>query len=341
VPEIDGLRCVAICSVVLYHLGGFLGWRVAEHGYRGVNLFYVISGFILGLPFAAHYLQQKPPVKLRSYFLRRLTRLEPPYLLSLLICFGGLVWLQGLDWRELLPGLAASAGYVHSLWFGAQSAINPVTWSLEVEVQFYCLAPLLAGIFALRPKRLRRAVLLALVILAGSVQLYYWDAPFRIEHSILFAIQFFLAGFLLADVYLVDWKERPTPHWIWDLAAFAGWPLLFVLGDKQVWVVFPILALALYVAAFRSVLINWVLRNSVVTTIGGMCYTIYLFHYVLIPPMLRLTNGFHPWMQALLYGLVLTLISGVYFAVIERPCMRKDWPQRVWGRLRSKTTGST
>jgi peptidoglycan/LPS O-acetylase OafA/YrhL len=83
------------------------------------------------------------------------------------------------------------------------------------------------------------------------------------------------------------------------------------------------------------------LRNSVVTTIGGMCYTIYLFHYVLIPPMLRLTNGFHPWMQALLYGLVLTLISGVYFAVIERPCMRKDWPQRVWGRLRSKTTGST
>jgi len=180
VPEIDGLRCVAICSVVLYHLGGFLGWRVAEHGYRGVNLFYVISGFILGLPFAAHYLQQKPPVKLRSYFLRRLTRLEPPYLLSLLICFGGLVWLQGRDWRELLPGLAASAGYVHSLWFGSQSAINPV-----------------------------------------------------------------------------------------------------------------------------------------------------------------ITEGFHPWIQALLYGLVLTLISVVYFAVIERPCMRKDWPQRAWAQLRSKTTGNT
>jgi peptidoglycan/LPS O-acetylase OafA/YrhL len=180
VPEIDGLRCVAVCSVVLYHLGGFLGWRIAEHGYRGVNLFYVISGFILGLPFASHYLQQKPPVKLRSYFLRRLARLEPPYLLSLLICFGGLVWLQGRDGRELLPGLAASAGYVHSLWFGAQSAINPVTWSLEVEVQFYCLAPLLAGIFALRPKRLRRAVLLALVILAGSVQLY----PHRAQYSV-------------------------------------------------------------------------------------------------------------------------------------------------------------
>jgi len=341
VPEIDGLRCVAICSVVLYHLGGFLGWRIAEHGYRGVNLFYVISGFILGLPFASHHLQQKPPVRLRSYFLRRLTRLEPPYLLSLLICFGGLVWLQGRDGRELLPGFAASAGYVHSLWFGSQSAINPVTWSLEVEVQFYCLAPLLAGIFALRPKRLRRAVLLALVILAGSVQLYYWDAPFRIEYSILFAIQFFLAGFLLADVYLVDWKEKPAPHWIWDFAAFAGWPLLFVLSDKQVWVVFPILALALYAAAFRSVLINRVLRNSVVTTIGGMCYTIYLFHYVLIPPMLRITNGFHPLIQALLYGLVLTLVSGVYFALIERPCMRKDWPQRAWAQLRSKTTGNT
>jgi peptidoglycan/LPS O-acetylase OafA/YrhL len=261
VPEIDGLRCIAIISVVLYHLGGFLGWRVAEYGYRGVNLFYVISGFILGLPFAVQHLQQESPVKLKSYFLRRLTRLEPPYLLSLLICFIGLVWLEGRDGRGLLPPLAASAGYVHSLWFGAQSPINPVTWSLEVEVQFYCLAPVLALVFALRPQRLRRAVLLALVILAGIVQLYFWDASFRLKFSILFAIQFFLAGFLLADVYLVDWKEKPARSWRWDLAALPGWPLLFTLSDTQVWVAFPILAFALYVAAFRSVVMNWVFET--------------------------------------------------------------------------------
>src|SRR5712692_5459743 len=87
VPEIDGLRFVAITSVVLYHLHGFVvsdavvprtqdSFRaIVEHGYRGVNLFYVISGFILGLPFAAHHLKGKPAVSLQSYFLRRVTRL--------------------------------------------------------------------------------------------------------------------------------------------------------------------------------------------------------------------------------------------------------------------------
>ena len=50
IPEIDGLRFVAIASVVMYHLRGFLSpeSRLAAHGYRGVNLFYVISGFVLG-----------------------------------------------------------------------------------------------------------------------------------------------------------------------------------------------------------------------------------------------------------------------------------------------------
>ena len=346
-PEIDGLRFVAIASVVLYHLGGFMQaaaggdpadslWRVAAHGYRGVDLFYGISGFILGLPFAAHYLQAKPPVRLKAYFLRRLTRLEPPYLLNLLICYSLLVWAQG-GWRELLPRLAASAGYVHNVWFGEQSVINPVAWSLEVEVQFYCLAPLLAGIFAIRPKRLRRAALLGLIVLAGIVQLYYWDATPRFKLSILYAIQFLLAGFLLADIYLLDWNAQPARHWAWDIAAFAGWPLLFALEDTQVWVVFPILTLMLFIAAFRSVLVNRILRNPVVTAIGGMCYTIYLFHYVLIPLMLRLSGGFDPWVQGLFAVSMVMLISCAYFILIERPCMKKDWPRLAWSRLRGRT----
>ncbi|MCU1336933.1 MAG: acyltransferase 3 [Bryobacterales bacterium] len=351
-PEIDGLRFIAVTSVVLYHLAVFVQagraggdpadwmWRIAAHGYRGVNLFYVISGFILGLPFAAHHLQGKPPVKLKSYFLRRLTRLEPPYLLNLLICYAVLVLAPGGDWRELLPRLAASAAYVHNVWFADQSAINPVAWTLEVEVQFYCLAPLLAGIFAIRPRRWRRAGLLAVILLAGIVQLYYWDATPRPRLSILYALQFFLAGFLLADVYLVDWEEKPTPHWVWDAVAVAGWSVLFALDDAQVWIVFPLLTLTLCVAAFRGVLVNRVLRNPAVTTIGGMCYTIYLFHYVVIPPMLRVSGGFHPLAQGLFAVFVVMLVSCAYFVLVERPCMQKDWPQRAWARLTGRPTGS-
>ena len=134
VPEIDGLRFVAVASVVLYHLHGFLpdgGIHVParaaiSHGYRGVNLFYVISGFVLGLPFALHRFTQAPPVSLKAYYARRLTRLEPPYLLNLCLCFAMAVLAQGANPRSLLPHLAASMLYLHNLIYGVPSTINPV-----------------------------------------------------------------------------------------------------------------------------------------------------------------------------------------------------------------------
>jgi len=77
-----------------------------------------------------------------------------------------------------------------------------------------------------------------------------------------------------------------VPHWGWDLVALAGWPVLFALEDKQVWLFLALLTLALYIATFRGALVNRVFRYPVITLIGGMCYSIYLFHYVLIPPVI-------------------------------------------------------
>ena len=90
IPQIDGLRFVAISSVVLFHLYASLnhGGAVQNPAFdpanvgvlskRGVELFFVISGFILGVPFASSYLRGAPKINLKQYFLRRLTRLEPP-----------------------------------------------------------------------------------------------------------------------------------------------------------------------------------------------------------------------------------------------------------------------
>lgn len=341
-PEIDGLRFVAIASVVLYHLHGFV-WNnraagahdsiaaLAGHGYRGVNLFYVISGFILGLPFAAHRLKGDPPVRLRRYFLRRLTRLEPPYVLNLLICFGLLLFAGGSSLRSLLPHLGASLVYLHSQWFGQASTINPVAWTLEVEVQFYCLAPLLSMVFRIRSRTVRRAALVAFILLAGIAQTLCWNAPARARLSILFAIQFFLAGLLLADIYVVDWKERPAGHWWWDLVSLVCWPALFLPEDLAVWVSLPLLIVAAYAGAFKGVVSNSIFRNPVLTTIGGMCYTIYLFHYLLIPEVLRFSRpvrlglGFDWYfaIQLLIYAPILLLVSCLYFALVERPCMAR------------------
>lgn len=353
-PEIDGLRFVAIAVVVLYHWHGFVALNpavpaagdsfraVVAHGYRGVNLFYVISGFILGLPFAAHCLDGRPKVSLRAYFLRRLTRLEPPYILNLLGCFALLVLVDGASSQVLLPHLGASLLYMHSLWFGEHSLINPVAWTLEVEVQFYCLAPVLAQVFRIGPTRLRRAALVLAVVSAGVLQTMWWDGPARVTMSILFAIQFFLAGFLLADVYVLDWAKRPAPGWMWDAVSLVCWPIIFLMGDREGWVWLPLLMLAAAAGAFRSVVFNRLFSNLMVTTIGGMCYTIYLLHYQLIPVVLRFSksvhagDGFNAYfaVQCLIYLPILLLASGVFFLLIERPCMATGWPQRGAQRLK-------
>jgi peptidoglycan/LPS O-acetylase OafA/YrhL len=336
---------MAIASVVLYHFSGFVQpgpgpepgalQAIAEHGYRGVNLFYVISGFILGLPFADHRLRGRPPVLIGRYFLRRLTRLEPPYLLNLLICFALLV-ANGSTAAALLPHFTASALYVHNFWFGDQGLINPVAWSLEVEVQFYCLAPLLAMLFSIRSKSRRRALLAGLTLVIGIVQLLFWDAAPRIKLSLLYAIQFFLAGFLLSDVYLLDRADKAR-RWHWDLAAVGGWLLLFALPDRAIWVAFPFLAIAVYLAAFRGVWMNRIFRNNFLVTCGGMCYTIYLFHYVLLQQLnlgAGASRGHAAGLQAFFYFPALVLVSYAYFVCIERPCMAKDWPQRALAWVR-------
>jgi len=120
IPQIDGLRFVAISSVILFHLyaslnhdgtirnASFDAVNLGILSKRGVELFFAISGFILGVPFASHYLRGAPKISLKQYFLRRLTRLEPPYILSLLLWAGILLFVAHQSGREILPHLLAS-----------------------------------------------------------------------------------------------------------------------------------------------------------------------------------------------------------------------------------------
>src|SRR5690349_457011 len=159
IPEIDGLRFLAIFSVYIYHLTGVV-LRNSPLGYAqslgsnwlllvtqilniGVPLFFVISGFILSLPFAEVHRHLRKPVSLKKYFWRRVTRLEPPYFLCLFLFF--ILKIAGHRGTavSLLPNLIASIFYVHNPIFGRPSDIDFVAWSLEVEIQFYILAPLL------------------------------------------------------------------------------------------------------------------------------------------------------------------------------------------------------
>src|SRR5439155_920254 len=168
------------------------------------------------------------------------------------------------------------------------------------------------------------------------------DHP-RLALSILAYLQYFLAGFLLADIFLVDWKQSPRLSMHWDFAALAGWPVMFaVLRSATIshWI-FPYLLLLLYCAAFRGIWTNRLFSHPWITAIGGMCYSIYLIHYEVISAVARfaksVSEGAPYWIHLLVQfaavGSAVVLICGLYFVVLEKPCMRRDWPRRLWTAL--------
>jgi peptidoglycan/LPS O-acetylase OafA/YrhL len=358
IPEIDGLRFVSIALVVLFHLAGYVAlrhgftiegggttgiFRVLSHGHYGVQLFFAISGFVLGLPFAAQRLGGGRAVRLRPYFLRRLTRLEPPYVLSMLTLFPAVVLMAGISPAALLPHLLASLAYVHNLAYGEGSLLNSVAWSLEIEVQFYLLAPLLAAAaFRAQGAALRRGLIAAACLAAVVVQLTLMRGMLAI--TLASFIQFFLVGFLLADLYTTEWREPSRRPGAWDALWLACWPLLWLAWEAPPAVrelAFPALVFAVFAASLRGRLSRAAMGNPWVVTIGGMCYTIYLLHYPLISLLGRATGGVGAggaaWTHLLAQGTLvlppLLALCAVYFALIERPCMDPAWPARVRARL--------
>lgn len=355
IPEVDGLRFIAIITVVLLHTNTHLLringtglveeaksstlYLLVQQGGLGVLVFFAISGFILALPFAKSHLLGARRPDLKSYFMRRLTRLEPPYIATLLLFFAAIVVSGQATFTELLPNFWASLFYLHFFIFGIWSPINPVTWSLETEVQFYVLAPFLSYFFAIKHNMLKWG-LLAIVALAIPAfhQLYVETVnDWHLGKSILVLLPFFLVGFVLAEFYL----KHPSffkgkSHW-WDLLGLISMIGLY-LGNSPYLALpkylFLVSCALLFVAAFKGKLLNLAMRHPFIATTGGMCYTIYLLHYPIIamvgkvfaPPL----RGFHYEAQYAIF-LLLTLpiiygLSAVFFILLEKPCMDKNWP---------------
>lgn len=357
IAEIDGLRFIAIFSVIFFHLSWWITSKTGRgetsdflaeffsYGSIGVQLFFVISGFVIALPFAkAHLLKGKPP-QLRQYFSRRLTRLEPPYIINLLFRFAVLPLLMADTAGELLPHLFASMGYIHNLIYGYASKINSVAWSLEVELQFYIIAPFITALFMIRTKTTRRLIFVMLIVLFSIMSYIFNEFP-RYNLSVLSAAQFFLAGFLLVDIFVIEWNQNPIKSIRWDLMSFLSWLAICVLMYQgkhgQIFLVIPIFTA--YISAFKGILSNRMFCHPVIYVIGGMCYTFYLYHFSVITAMGRLLVRFEFFNQAPVWLVIITaslliipvtmLFCTLMFVMIEKPCMKKDWHIKFIKRCR-------
>jgi peptidoglycan/LPS O-acetylase OafA/YrhL len=348
IPEIDGLRFTAIISVIFYHIDLHLRpvhaaldarndllHQILSTGFFGVQLFFAISGFILSLPFAEQYLAGGQKVDLKRYFVRRVTRLEPPYIISMLIYFCMEVFISR-RWtvHTLMPHLLASLFYIHNIVCKYASAVNPVAWSLEIEIQFYILAPLLALIYTIQSRMTRR---LLLVVIA-SIFAYRSVLNPTYPISIVDFLQYFLVGFLLSDVYVVDWQEKRANSHIWDVVASLAWLILGLMLVKKMFA--PMLAILCiflaYAGAFRGRFWNKLFRLPWIVVIGGMCYTIYLYHPILMVMGMGITQDhflnpvYAMYVSAQIVCLLpyIIAVSIVLFMLAERPFMDRDWPSK-------------
>lgn len=355
IPQIDGLRSLAVLVVVFFHLEEQLGrpaagdgldrvlTSVVRRGYLGVPIFFAISAFIVALPFAQHWLNGARKVGIGPFYLRRLTRLEPPYFFNLI-----LLWLVGaalgyFALAETAPGLLASLLYQHNQVFGHFSAINSVAWSLEVEFQFYLLAPLLTLVFGVRPGWLRWLVL----ALAGGVLVVLRDqANRRVELSLLGQFEAFVAGLVVVDVYLTRWRGQLPARAVWDALGLLGWIGFFGCSGLSNQALRAGVATACLIAALLGSLGGvWLARvfgNRWVFTFGGMCYSYYLWHQALLMelvPRLQRWLGLqdnHPAQFAAVAAISLPVVlvcCTALFIWVEKPFMRRDWPQRLRGWL--------
>lgn len=353
IPEIDGLRFLAIATVILFHASTYYNHKspfapaepdawfmsVCRHGYVGVMLFFAISGFVLALPFAQWRLQGAKPISLKAYFLRRLTRLEPPYLLTLTAVAAVLLLQRSAGLSEILPHWGASAVYLHNLIYGQPSTLVGVAWSLEIEIQFYLLAPLLFRVFTIRQQPARYALYVGAMVLFSCFS-YRFDPEVSGFKTLAGYFQYFCAGILLADWYTTN----PSPASLrllekWFLPQLLGVILLILLLTSdlnhslavRLW--YPFAIIGFYALVLRNPFWQKIGSTPWLVTIGGMCYSIYLWHYLLISRMGAYSLRWHFsdgygldfLIQLCLWVTGILLFSSLFFYFIEKPCMRKDW----------------
>jgi len=289
-PDIDGLRAVAVMLVVLYHAFP----QAMRGGFIGVDIFFVISGFLITGIIARELDQQR--FSLLGFYKRRIRRIFPALIVVLCAVLAlGWLWMLPAAYAQLSSDVFASAAFfanialwLQSGYFDVQAAKKPLLhlWSLGIEEQFYLFWPLVLMLAArLRQNLLAVACVIGLVSFALNVALIGSDpvATFYLPFTRAWEL---LAGAALACGWIRLDHGAIASNWRAGLgvllvaiaaaildtgSAFPGW-----------WAVMPVLGGALLLSAPQAWGCRHVLASPAMVWIGLISYPLYLWHWPLL-----------------------------------------------------------
>lgn len=341
-PEIDGLRALAVLSVIINHFNKDL----LPSGYLGVDIFFVISGYVI-----TSSLANRPHESLLDVFLgfysRRIKRLVPALVLCVVIT-SIIICLFNQDPRiSLKTGIASIFGFsnIYLLkqstdYFADSTELNVFTqtWSLGVEEQFYFIFPFLVWFTgfgrqsATGSRNLIRIVgalsvasVVAFIYLSGTNQpAAYFLMPTRLWElgaGCLLFMGLQGSGDLLPGLLF---SLRPTAIISIIVVTFFI-PLQFSVPATISIVIFT----TLLIAAVRPQTTAYdFLTSPPVVYIGLISYSLYLWHWSVLS-LSRWTIGIHWWSAPIQIALMFLLAIGSY-RFVEKPLRRVEWSSQRW-----------
>jgi peptidoglycan/LPS O-acetylase OafA/YrhL len=330
-PDIDGLRALAILSVVLHHAGV----PFIPGGFTGVDIFFVISGYLIGGQIYADI--RSGSFSYLRFYQRRARRILPAFYIVLLFTIAAaLVLLSPSEARTFARDAfaatlsASNISFWHfASYFDPSSSLKPLlmTWSLGVEEQFYLVIPLLFVLLArLRPRTVLPAVLfvcfLSLLLAARDVSIVPMQAFYLLPDR---AWELGI-GVALA-VFERDRRPLRLSPPLTNLAAFVGLALIlapFVLltphSSFPGFAALPsVLGTAILIALPTSFLNRRLLALAPLVFIGRVSYSWYLWHWPLLA-YLRVATANSLSLPAALLAVTLAFILAVLsWRFIEQP----------------------
>lgn len=333
-PDLDGLRSVAVYLVLFFHAG--LLW--AGGGFIGVDLFFVLSGFLVTGVLLGE-IETTGRLRVGNFYARRVRRLLPAALVVVTAtCFTFMV-LWSVPRRLPLPADARASLLYYANWHFLASAGDYFAtnidkspflhfWSLSIEEQFYVFFPILLVLLHRRGRRLLLAVLGVLLVASLTSQVY-WGAV-DVNHAYYGTdarLYQLLAGALLAVALRRTDRQAAPSSGRADAAAMVGMAGILVLGSGLLHLSPSARGIGATVAAVLLIgglslaeagLLARVLGRPLPVYLGRISYGTYLWHWPVVVALTTILTT-NPWFIALLTLGIATGLAALSYQVLEMP----------------------